>query len=98
MCLELIDPLEIGKDKVRLNILQFADDTLIFVPRDDLCITNYFRILDVFALMYGLSLNYSKSCFITWNTTDHSWAKELARSIGCLHSQCLVFIPWVASG
>ena len=67
----LIQPLEIGKNKVRLKLLQFADDTLIFVPRDPLSITNYFRILDVFALMSRLSLNYNKSCIITWNPDDH---------------------------
>lgn len=88
--LNLIKSLKTGKDKVHLNILQFVDDTLIFVPLDEFCIDNYFRILDIFALMSGLRLNYSKSCFITWNTSDYSWAKELARSVGCIHSKCLV--------
>lgn len=62
-----INAVEVGKDKLRLNLLQFADDTFIFVPRSDGVITNYFRILDVFAVMSGLKLNYSKSCFISWN-------------------------------
>lgn len=63
--LNLIEVVQIGKDKVRFNLLQFADDTLIFVPRNNLCITNYFRILNVFVVMSGLKLNYSKSCFIS---------------------------------
>lgn len=70
--LQLIQPVHIGKDKVRLKHLQFADDTLIFVPRNSVCITNYFRILDLFALMSGLHLNYSKYFFISWNAGDHT--------------------------
>ena len=61
----LIEAVRIGKEKVNLKHLQFADDILIFALRNDMCITNYFRILDVFAMMSGLSLNYSKSCFIS---------------------------------
>ena len=85
--MNLIKAINIGKAKVSLKHLQFADDTLIFDPKDSTCITNYFRILDVFALMSGLSLNYSRSCFISWNSADHAWAKDIARSVGCIHSR-----------
>lgn len=88
--LHLIEPMLIGKDKVRLNLLQFADDTLIFVPQNPFCITNYFRILYIFAVMSGLSLNYSKSSFITWKSSDHAWACDMAASVGCLHVKCPV--------
>ncbi|XP_057529851.1 uncharacterized protein LOC130808392 [Amaranthus tricolor] len=86
--LNLIEAVDIGKTKVCLKHLLFADDTLIFTPRNSMCITNYFRILDVFAMMSGLSLNYSKSCFISWNSSDHSWVRDIARSVRCLHSIC----------
>ena len=86
--LNLIVDVPIGKDKVRLQQLQFPDDTLIFLPKDSMCITNYFRILDVFVVMSRLQLNYSKSCFISWNDADHEWAKGIARTFGCLHSKC----------
>ena len=86
--MNLIEAVHIGKAKVSLKHLPFADDTLIFSPRNSMCITNYFRILDVFAMMSGLSLNYSKSCFISWNLNDHVWARDIARSFGCLHSIC----------
>ena len=88
--LNLIDGVPIGKDKVRLQHLQFADDTLIFAPKNPDCIRNYFRILDVFAVMSGLHLNYSKSSFISWNEGDHIWVKEVARSFGCLYAKCPV--------
>ena len=86
--LNLIKDVHIGKEKVSLKHLQFIDDTLIFAPKKSICITNYFRILDVFALMSGLSLNYSKSCFISWHSSDHEWARTIPRGVGCLHSTC----------
>ncbi|XP_057518489.1 uncharacterized protein LOC130799411 [Amaranthus tricolor] len=84
--MNLIEAVCIGKAKVSLKHLQFAYDTLIFAPKYFTCITNYFRILDVFAMMFGLSLNYSKSSFISWNLEDHAWASDIARSVGCIHS------------
>ena len=86
--MNLIEAVHIGKAKVSLKHLQFADDTLIFAPRNSRVITNYFSILDVFAMMSGLNLNYSKSCFISWNSCDQAWARDIARSVGCSHSTC----------
>ena len=63
--MKLIEAVHIGKAKVSLKHLQFADDTLIVAPRNSMFITNYFRILDVFAMKSGLKLNYSKSYFIS---------------------------------
>ncbi|XP_057532908.1 uncharacterized protein LOC130810799 [Amaranthus tricolor] len=37
--------------------------------------------------MSGLSLNYNKSSFITWNPKDHAWARDIVGSVGCLHSR-----------
>ena len=71
--LNLIEVVQIGKDEV-----QFADDTLIFVPKRTTIVTNNFRILDVFALMSGLRLNYSKSKIISWSFDDQVWASRLA--------------------
>ena len=85
--MNLIEAVKMGKTKINLKHLQFVDDTLISAPKDSRCITNYFRILDVFALMSGLSLNYSKSCFISWNSADHAWARDIARSVGCSHAR-----------
>ena len=85
--LNLIEVVSIGKAKVNLKHLQFANDNIIFAPKNSICIVNYFRILDVFALMSGLSLNYSKSSFISWNPEDHYWARDIAENFGCLHSR-----------
>ena len=85
--LHFIEAISIGKAKVNLKHLQFAYDTIIFAPKNSICIVNYFRFLDVFALMSGLSLNYSKSSFISWNPEDHAWARNIAENVGCLHSR-----------
>ena len=90
LSLNLIEAIQVGKDQVCLKHLQFADDMLIFAPKNMLCINNYFRILDVFAMMSGLSLNYSKSCLISWSSRDQQWAREVASSMGCRHSSCPV--------
>lgn len=87
---ELIHGMPIGKDGVILKHLQFADDTLIFVPKNVRVVTNYFRILDVFAIMSGLRLNYSKSSVISWSSNAHDWAKSIALANGCSHKVCPV--------
>lgn len=88
--LNLIEGVSIGKNKVNLKHLQFADDTLIFVSKKEEVIINYFRILDVFALMSGLKLNYNKSNIISWSSCDHDWARGIASQFGCIHQTCPV--------
>lgn len=81
--LRLIEGVYIGKDRVCLKPLQFADDTLIFVPKNSSVVRNYFRILDIFALFSGLRLNYSKSNIISWGLAELDWAKGIAVENGC---------------
>ena len=83
----MIEDVNIGKAKVSLKHLQFADDILLFAPKNSSCIINYFRILDIFALMSGLSLNYNKSAFISWRVDDYAWVEEMANDVGCLHKR-----------
>ena len=83
--MKIIEAMKIGKAKVSVKHLQFADDILIFTPNSPSCIINYFRILDIFALMSGLNLNYNKSAFISWKSDDFHWVDELAKNVGCLH-------------
>ena len=85
--MNLIEAVSIGKAKVSLKHLQFADDILIFAPKNFVCITNYFRILDIFALMSGLTLNYNKSAFIPWRSEDQIWVSEVATGVGCTIAQ-----------
>lgn len=59
--LGLISGIPIGNDNVVLTHLQFADDTLLFIPKDSSKLINYKRLLSCFSLMTGLNLNLSKS-------------------------------------
>ena len=83
--MNMIEAVTIGKAKVSLKHLQFADDIIFFTPKNPSCIINYFRILDIFALMSGLALNYNKSAFISWKADDFSWVNDMAMNVGCLH-------------
>ena len=85
--LNLIEAVSIGKSKVSLKHLQFADDILLFAPKNHTCITNYFRLFDIFALMSGLAINYNKSAFISWKRDDYPWVNEIANDVGCMHAR-----------
>jgi len=57
----LIDSLEVGKDKVKVNMLQYADDTLFFCEANTKSIFNIKAILQCFKLSSGLRVNFVKS-------------------------------------
>lgn len=88
--MNLIEAVQIGKDKVRLKHLQLADDSLIFALKITTTVTNYFRIQDVFTAMSGLRLNYSKSKIISQSSDDQEWTSRLTSQNGCLHANCPV--------
>ena len=85
--MNMIEAVSIGRAKVSLKHLQFADDFLFFAPRNPLCILTYFRILDIFALMSGLTINYNKSSLISWRAVDYPWVNGIANAVGCLHER-----------
>ena len=85
--MNMIEAVSIGKAKVSLKHLQFVDDILIFAPKNPVCITNYFRILDIFALMSGLTLNYNKLAFIPWRLDDQYWVSDVASGVGCTYAR-----------
>jgi len=58
---KLIDNLEVGKDKVRVNMLQYADDTLLFCEANVKSVFNIKAILQCFQLSSGLRVNFGKS-------------------------------------
>lgn len=81
--MEFIKPLHIGENRVNIKHLQFAYDTLLFVPLEEEVIWNYLRILDVFNLMSGLTLNYEKSSVLCWNSLNLASISSFCESIGC---------------
>ncbi|XP_050219021.1 uncharacterized protein LOC126669562 [Mercurialis annua] len=58
-----------------VSILQFADDTLIFVPNDLQMVENLLHILRCFELISGLKINYQKSSIIGINVDQFSLSK-----------------------
>nr|XP_029145792.1 uncharacterized protein LOC114924687 [Arachis hypogaea] len=62
--------LEVGKGKVELSHLQFANDTILFCPCDLETISNYRRVLLGFELLSSLRINYDKIVLIGLNMVD----------------------------
>ena len=58
---KLIDSLEVGKDKVKVNMLQYVDDTLFFCEANTKSVFNIKAILQCFELSSGLRVNFMKS-------------------------------------
>ena len=80
--LDIIKGVVIGRDKVELTHLQFADDTLIFCPAKEQVIMNYRRLLDCFSLVSGLTINYSKSSVIPIGNKE-VWAHVMGNKLKC---------------
>ncbi|XP_068477366.1 uncharacterized protein [Phaseolus vulgaris] len=57
----LIDSLEVGRARVKVNMLQYADDTLFFCEANTKSIFNIKAILLCFELASGLKVNFLKS-------------------------------------
>ena len=85
----LIQGSEIGKDKVRLTHLQFANDTILFCSAKNKCLANYKSILDCFSLMTGQFINFEKLAIIPLNYLKHKVCKLKTGSIVLLLSYLL---------
>lgn len=72
----------IGRNKVELTHLHFADDTLIFLPQHTKKLLNYRSLLDCFGLTTGLEINYNKSSLLSWGI-HNSWVEDMDNLLGC---------------
>jgi len=57
----MIDSLEVGSKKVRVNMLQYVDDTLFFCHANSKSVFNVKAMLNCFELSSGLEVNFLKS-------------------------------------
>jgi len=57
----LINNLEVGRDKVKVSMLQYEDDTLFFCEANTKSIFNIKAILQCFEVSFGLKVNFVKS-------------------------------------
>ncbi|XP_050211808.1 uncharacterized protein LOC126661967 [Mercurialis annua] len=68
----LIDGIQIEGCINQVSLLQFADDTLVFIPYDLEKLMNLRRILHCFELISGLEINFQKSSITGINIDDYS--------------------------
>ena len=78
----LINGFEMGKEKVMVSHLQFANDTLFFIKNDDHSLNNLIMLLDVFCSASGLKINLAKSQLLGINVDDNV-ILEKAMMLGC---------------
>ena len=78
----LIDGIQIGKHRVNILHLQFANDTILFCLSRYETIVSYRRILDCFGVMSGLRINYDKSALIPIHC-DEVWVEQMKDILGC---------------
>ncbi|XP_016206137.1 uncharacterized protein LOC107646468 [Arachis ipaensis] len=77
-----ISPLLVGRDKIELSHLQFADNTILFCPPEEETVKNYKRLLRCFEMMSGLSINFEKSNLIPVNCSQE-WINRMCQLLGC---------------
>ncbi|KAG6404611.1 hypothetical protein SASPL_136862 [Salvia splendens] len=80
--LGVLKGIKVGADQITITHLQFPDDTIIFCPADAKIIDNYKKVLQCYALMSGLKINYKKSTLIPLNC-DENWVERVRRSLNC---------------
>jgi len=78
----LIDSLEVGRAKVKVNMLQYADDTLLFCEANTKSVFNIKAILLCFELASGLKVNILKSR-IGETGLDQSSLQHFAAILNC---------------
>lgn len=91
----LIKGVSINRLGVNLSHLQYASDTILFIPAKREVILNFEHILDYYGLISGLTINYEKSTIIPLNCVD-SFVEEFRNNLGCMVlslTTCYLGIP-----
>lgn len=90
----IFEPFKVGKDKVVLSHLQFADDTLFFYSGNENSFFISNHVLAFFEEMSGLRINKGKCSVMGINCDEEKfskWAELVGCDIGGL------YLPWVPS-
>ena len=67
---DLVQCLELGKDKVKVSHLQFADDTLFFLKENEDNIRTLYSALKIFCTVSSLKINFGKSTLLGINLEE----------------------------
>ena len=78
----LYNSLMVGKNKIPVNILQYADNTIFLGEATMQNVMTIKSMLRVFELASGLKINFAKSSFGAIGKPDH-WQKEVAEYLNC---------------
>lgn len=79
----MLEAIEIGKDKIRLSHLQYADDTLFLYPSKMRNIKTIKYILQNVELLSVLGVNFNK-CSMWGYNIDLPTLNEMAGALGCV--------------
>lgn len=79
---QLWDGIEVSKGGLSISHLQYADDTIIFFPKDIDALMNIKKSLIIFHLVFGLQVNFHKSSILGLNL-DSTWLQFAADSLQC---------------
>ena len=72
----------VGKNNEPVNILQYADDTILFGEANMHNVKTIKAVLRSFELVSGLKINYAKSCVGAIGKSE-LWQKEAADYLNC---------------
>lgn len=75
-------PVEVGRDKVQVPILQFADDTLFLGDARNDNIAFLSKFINLLELTTGLTINRGK-CSVIGIGVENQWLENQASALGC---------------
>lgn len=84
---------QVGVNKVDINILQYADDTIFIGEASMMNVKAIKAILRTFELVSGLKINFTKSSFGAIGMSEQ-WKSEAAKYLNC----SLLTIPFIYLG
>lgn len=89
----IFEGLEVGRDRVCVTSLQYADDATFFSSGDESQVVNLFSLLKLLGVISGLKINPEKSSVVGINM-QHNQLQRRALLLGCsietLLFKCLV--------
>ena len=90
----MVECMEVGREKVKVSHLQFADDTLFFIRENENNIRTLYSTLKIFSSVSGLKINFSKSTLLGINLQEEEvvhLANLVECSVGVWPIKCLGF-------
>lgn len=93
--LQCFEGTEVGRAKVMVTHLQFADDTILMGKASESNAKSLKGMLRLFELASGLKVNYSKSSLVGLHI-DNPKCNRLANIVGCNIGKFPVLLPWAS--